>query len=254
MQKEESLDFSLWMLIYPLFFGLSIWTVYWFELTFGFDFTDYGIYPRTFTGLRGIALSPFIHSSIKHLYSNTLPLMILSSAIFYFYSKISWKIILYGIILSGFLTWLIGRPAHHIGASGLIYVLVSFVFFKGIFARNKRLIALSLVTVFAYGSMFWFIFPIDNKISWEGHLSGFLVGFLLAIIFKKEVLRKEKYDWEREDFNEDDDPFLKHFDENGNFIEKLPEEVPIEDQVQTIEVKYHYKETKNNDEDVSGKL
>ncbi|WP_417443657.1 rhomboid family intramembrane serine protease [Joostella sp.] len=242
MRKDESLDFSLWMLIYPLFFGLTIWTVYWFELTFGFDFTHYGVYPRTLSGLRGVVLSPFIHSSVEHLYSNTLPLMILSSALFYFYNKISWKVLLLGVLLSGFFTWLIGRPAYHIGASGLIYVLVSFIFFKGIFAKNRRLIALSLVTVFVYGSMFWFIFPVENKISWEGHLSGFLVGLFLAIIFKSEVLRKEKYDWERDDYNEDEDQFLKHFDADGNFIEQLEDDLPIDDGVPSIEIKYHYVE------------
>lgn len=242
MRKDESLDFSLWMLIYPLFFGLTIWTVYWFELTFGFDFTNYGVYPRTLSGLRGVVLSPFIHSSVEHLYSNTLPLMILSSALFYFYNKISWKVLLLGVLLSGFFTWLIGRPAYHIGASGLIYVLVSFIFFKGIFAKNRRLIALSLVTVFVYGSMFWFIFPVENKISWEGHLSGFLVGLFLAIIFKSEVLRKEKYDWERDDYNEDEDQFLKHFDADGNFIEQLEDDLPIDDEVPTLEIKYHYVE------------
>ncbi|MCX2679494.1 rhomboid family intramembrane serine protease [Galbibacter sp. EGI 63066] len=247
MKKDETLTFSLWMLIYPLFFGLIIWAVYWFELTFGYDFKDFGVNPRTLSGLKGIVFSPFIHSSVDHLYSNTLPLMILSSALFYFYNKISWKVILYGILLSGFLTWLIGRPSYHIGASGLIYVLVSFIFFKGVLAGNKRLVALSLVTVFAYGGMFWFIFPIEEKISWEGHLSGFIVGLLLAFVFRKEVLRKEKYDWERDDYNEDDDPFLKHFDEDGNFIE-APSDSPEGGEDSELFVNYIYKEGNRDDE------
>ena len=246
MQKNDSLDFSLWMLIYPLFFGLTIWTVYWFELTFGHDFKEFGIYPRTFSGLKGVICSPFIHSNVEHLYSNTLPLMFLSAALFYFYNKISWKVLVLGILFSGFVTWLIGRPAYHIGASGLIYVLVSFIFFKGVFTKNRRLVALSLVTVFVYGSMFWFIFPVENKISWEGHLSGFIVGLVLALVFKTEVLRKEKYEWERPDYNEAEDPFLQHFDENGNFIEKLPEEDTSEAEMHPLEIKYHYYETKRN--------
>ncbi|MDG3580861.1 rhomboid family intramembrane serine protease [Galbibacter pacificus] len=241
MQKDDSLNFSLWMLIYPLFFGLAIWGVYWFELNFGFDFSDYGIYPRSFKGLRGIFFSPFIHGSVSHLYSNTLPLMILSAALFYFYNKISWKVILLGILFSGLLTWFIGRPSHHIGASGLIYVLVSFIFFKGIIAKNKRLIALSLVTVFSYGSMFWFIFPIKEEISWEGHLSGFMVGLALAFIFKNEVLRKETYEWEHEDFDEASDPFLKHFDQDGNFIENTVDEAEALGQDNnSISITYHY--------------
>ncbi|MEL4306529.1 rhomboid family intramembrane serine protease [Joostella sp. CR20] len=245
MQQKSTLHFSLWILIYPLFFGLTIWTVYWFELTFGHDFREFGIYPRTLRGLKGIIFSPFIHSSVEHLYSNTLPLMILSATLFYFYQKISWKVLLFGILLSGFFTWLIGRPAYHIGASGLIYVLVSFIFFKGIFTKTRRLVALSLVVVFVYGSMFWFIFPVEDKVSWEGHLSGFIVGLMFALLFKTETFQKEKYDWERADFNEADDPFLKHFDADGNFIENI-EEITQEPQNPPLEVIYHYKNTNNS--------
>lgn len=218
MDRHEPFKLSLIGLIFPMLFGILIWSVYWFELTFGYDFTKWGVYPRTLLGLRGVLFSPFIHSSVDHLYNNTLPLMILTAALFYFYEKISWKVLLYGVLLSGFLTWIIGRPAYHIGASGVIYVLVSFLFFKGVFAGNRRLIALSLVVVFAYGSMFWYMFPIEDRISWEGHLAGFITGFLLAIYFKSAVLPKEKYPWEKEDYNESNDPFLRQFDQNGNFI------------------------------------
>ena len=88
--------------------------------------------------------------------------------------------------MSGFLTWSIGRPAYHIGASGLIYVLVSFLFFKGVFAKHYRLIALSLLVVFLYGSMIWYALPIEKGISWEGHLSGLITGILFAFIFRKK--------------------------------------------------------------------
>src|SRR5690606_11746614 len=218
MNRQEPFKFSLNVLIFPMLFGILIWAVYWFELSFGYDFNKWGVYPRTISGLKGVLFSPFIHSSVDHLYSNTLPLMILSAALFYFYEKISWQVLLYGILFSGILTWCIGRPSYHIGASGLIYVLVSFLFFKGLFAGNRRLIALSLIVVFAYGSMFWYMFPVEDKISWEGHLSGFITGLLMAVYFKAEILPKERYIWEQEDFNESDDPFLRQFDENGNFV------------------------------------
>ncbi|MEM9686955.1 MAG: rhomboid family intramembrane serine protease, partial [Bacteroidota bacterium] len=178
----------------------------------------FGVLPRTLSGLKGIVFSPFIHSSTTHLYNNTFPVFVLLAALFYFYADISWKIVCYGIVLSGFFTWIFAREAYHIGASGLIYVLASFIFFKGIFTRYYRLIALSLIVVFLYGSLIWYVFPIDDAISWEGHLSGFLTGLLLAIVFKQRLPEPKKYEWEAATFDESNDPFLKHFDAHGNFI------------------------------------
>ena len=146
-------------------------------------------------------------------------------------------------MLSGFLTWAIGRPSYHIGASGIIYVLASFIFFKGIFAKHYRLIALSLAIVFIYGGLLWYIFPIKEGISWEGHLAGFLSGLLLALLIKVALPPQRKYDWESEDFKEEEDPFLRHFDAHGNFIEH----VEPESEEEGIEVKYHYKPNKKED-------
>jgi len=87
--------------------------------------------PRTFSGLRGIIFSPFLHADLKHIASNSLPLFILSTALIYFYRDLSLKVLVYGVLFSGVLIWIIGRPSYHIGASSLIYVLVSFIFLKG---------------------------------------------------------------------------------------------------------------------------
>ncbi len=215
---------------------LSIWTVFWIELRLGQNFNQFGIYPRELTGLRGVFLSPFIHGSLEHLYNNTIPLAILTAFLFYFYRSVALKTLIWGVLISGILTWVIGRTSYHIGASGIIYVLASFIFFKGVFAKHFRLIALSLVVVFIYGSMIWYIFPIEEGISWEGHLSGFISGLILAVGLKVKVPKQKKYDWEREDYSEENDPFLKHFDEEGNFIELPPETTDS-----AIEIKYHYK-------------
>lgn len=243
MQNKQELSFSLWFLIIPLFFGLSIWTVYWFELETGWYLNRWGVYPRTLKGVPGIFFSPFIHSSVEHLYHNTIPLMVLSAALFYFYREIAWKVLGWGLILSGFLTWILARPAYHIGASGIIYMLVSFIFFKGVFARNYRLMALSLLVVFLYGSMVWYVIPVDDKISWEGHLSGSIAGFVLSLFFRNEVLKPVRYKWEQFDYNEKDDPFMRHFDEEGNFIENLPdEEEQASQNTEQPEIRYHYRE------------
>ncbi|MBC9798597.1 rhomboid family intramembrane serine protease [Sinomicrobium weinanense] len=228
MQDHKAFQFSLTTVLYPFLFVVLIWTVYWVQIKYGYDFTDYGILPRTISGLKGIVFSPFLHGSIKHLYNNTFPLLILGTILFYFYVRQSPRVILYGILLSGFLTWIIGREAYHIGASGLIYVFSSFIFFKGIFTKYYRLVALSLLVVFLYGGLLWYVFPIDEEISWEGHLSGLITGFILAVFIRGNLPKPVKYAWEREDYDEENDPFLKHFDENGNFIEH-PDQIPEEE-------------------------
>lgn len=248
MDSEEQFKYTTGVIGYPVFFVLLIWLVFWFEVRFGFSFNSFGVYPKTLSGLRGIIFSPFIHSSMEHLYHNSIPLLVLSMALFYFYREISWKIIFYGILFSGLLTWGIGRPANHIGASGLIYVLMSFILFKGIFARHFRLIALSLLIVFLYGSMIWYVFPIKENMSWEGHLSGLIVGFVFALYFRKSIAKPKKYKWEEEGYNEEEDPFLKHFDENGNFIEHI-EEIPevIDDKPKRkITITYQFKRSKKD--------
>jgi hypothetical protein len=151
-------------------------------------------------------------------------------------------------LLSGIITWLIGRPAVHIGASGVVYMLAAFLFFKGIFSKQYQLTALSLVVVFLYGGLLWYLFPIDPKISWEGHLSGFAVGLGFALLFKEVPLDNKKYPWEMEDFNPEDDDFIKQFDENGNFIEKVPDEAP-EVENQPIRVIYTLRKDVKKDGD-----
>lgn len=98
-------------------------------------------------------------------------------------------------------------------------MLAGFLFFKGIFSKYYRLVALSLIVVFLYGGMLWYITPVDPEISWEGHLSGLLTGLLFAIIYKKNIAISPKYEWEKETYNPENDVFMKHFDEHGNFIE-----------------------------------
>ena len=245
MNSQEPFKYSTGVIAYPILFVLIIWIVFWFEVRFGYNFNTFGVYPRTLSGLKGILFSPFIHSDIEHLYHNTIPLFVLSVTLFYFYRAISWKVIFYGILISGFLTWCIGRPSNHIGASGLIYVLMSFTLFKGIFAKHFRLIAVSLLIVFLYGSMIWYVFPVKENMSWEGHLSGLIVGLVFALIFRKSIAKPKKYAWERDDYNEDNDPFLRHFDENGNFIETIENEDEIEEKV-GLKIKYHFKQDKKD--------
>ncbi|WP_166921651.1 rhomboid family intramembrane serine protease [Flavobacterium poyangense] len=228
--NDNHFKFSTAVIGLPLLFVLSLWIVYWFQIRFDLDFYQNGIYPRDFSGLQGVLFSPFIHENLRHLYNNSIPLFVLLAALQFFYPKQTLAVITYGILLSGFITWLIGRENYHIGASGLIYVLVSFIFFKGIQTRYYRLVALSFAVVLLYGGMIWYVFPdIDQSISWEGHLAGFITGFVLTLFYKTpEYAKPIFYDWQKPDFKPEEDPFMKHFDENGNFVntEILVEEEP----------------------------
>ena len=228
--EENNFKFTNAVVGVPLFFVLFLWFVYWLEIRFGFDFDQNGILPRTFSGLQGILFSPFIHSNIEHLYNNSIPLLVLLAALFFFHHKEAIGILVYGILSSGILTWGIGRESYHIGASSLIYVLVSFIFFKGLQTQYYRLVALSLTVIVLYGGMVWYVFPkIDETISWEGHLSGLIAGFVLTFFYKKTEFKKViKYDWEHPDYDPSEDKFMQRFDENGNFV-NLPEPEIIEE-------------------------
>lgn len=222
MTSHNSYKFSTIILAIPLYLVLFLWIVYWFEVKFGFNFNRYGIYPRTFSGLKGIIFSPFIHGDIKHLYQNSVPLFVLLFSLFYFYQKIAYKIFLFGAICTGLLTWIIARKSFHIGASGIIYLLFSFIFFSGIIRKNYRLTAVSLVVIFLYGSMVWYVLPVKEDISWEGHLAGFIVGAIFSLYYKNAGPQKVLYDWEKENYQKDD--FDSYFDEDGNFNPVNPEE------------------------------
>ncbi len=255
MDDQQQFKYSTSVIAYPIGFVLLIWTVFWAQVRFFPQIKNFGIYPNTLEGLRGIVLSPFIHGDIEHIYHNSIPLFVLSMALLYFYRPIAWKVLLYGILVSGLITWLIGRPANHIGASGLIYVLVSFIFFKGVFAKHYRLIALSLMVIFLYGSMIWYVFPVKDGMSWEGHLGGLITGMLFSVIFRKTIAKPETYIWQQPDYKEDDDPFLKHFDANGNFIEHIEPENEIEIEHEIEEGKQevqriHYQFKKSEDKEV----
>jgi len=245
MSNKKALHFSTDVILYPLLFLFAIVMVFWLESRFNWNFNYLGIYPRKIEGLRGIIFGPFIHGDIKHLFNNSVPLVVLTTALFYFYRENRWKILLYGFLLTGLFTWIIGRPSLHIGASGVIYMLTSFLLFKGIFSKQYQLTALSFAVIFIYGSFIWYIFPTDPKISWEGHLSGFIVGLLFALLFNKNPLEDKKYEWEKENYNPEEDAFLKHFDDEGNFIENKPEKLKDEIKEETsprkITIRYTYK-------------
>lgn len=203
-------------MIIPGIFVLLMWLVKLTEVLFETDLTQFGIFPLMVKGLPGIVFSPFIHADFAHLFSNSVPLFFLSLALFYFYSEVALKVFIWTFFITGLLVWLGGREAWHIGASGIVYGLASFLFFSGIIRRYFRLIALSLLIVFLYGSMIWGLFPdIYKNVSWESHMLGFFSGIILAIFYRKQGPQKPVYEWmEDEDSLSQDSEDGEAFDDD----------------------------------------
>jgi len=191
-------------IVLPFLFVLLLWIIKLIEIFSGESFADFGIIPRTVSGLIGILTTVFIHADINHLLSNTFPLLILGSGLLYFYRDIALKVFVLIWLMGGFWVWLFARESSHIGASGLIYGIASFLFFSGVLKKNRNLLAISMLTVFLYGGLTWGIFPVTDHISWEAHLSGALAGILCAFAFRDEGPPKEEKQWEDED-DEDDE-------------------------------------------------
>jgi membrane associated rhomboid family serine protease len=158
-----------------------------------------GIIPRTVAGLPGIIFSPFIHGNYEHLLANSMPLLVVGSGLIYFYGDIAWKVLRMIWLFTGFWVWLAARQEAHIGASGLIYGLVCFLFLSGILRKDTRLLAVSLLVTFLYGSMVWGILPVNQTISWESHLFGSVAGFFCAIYFRDLGPQRQKTQWEIEE-------------------------------------------------------
>ncbi len=201
---------AVYSLLFPFFMLLILWLVYFVSATLHLDFTSWGIFPRRLSGLKGIIFAPFIHGSLKHLANNSLPLFFLMACTIYFYRDLGYKVILYVWLMGGSWVWIAARPAYHIGASGIIYGLASFLFFSGILRKYVPLIAISLLVVFLYGSMIWGVFPLLKEISWESHLLGGLAGFIVAIVYRKEGPQKPPASWDLEEEDTEDDSFPGH--------------------------------------------
>ena len=191
----------------PLAFLLIIWSVKILEFGLSVSFINLGIFPQKISSLIGIIFSPIIHKDIAHLLNNTYPIIVLGGLLCYFYKKIAIKIFFWLYFVSGFWLWIIGRPVYHIGASGIIYALASFLLISGLIKKNNPLTAASMLIIFLYGSMIWGILPMNNGVSWEGHLTGMVAGILIALFFKKDGPENTKYQWEIDEEAENNTDF-----------------------------------------------
>lgn len=173
------------LFLWPGIWVSLAWFVFGIEQVFHFDWGKYGVLPGNIQHWYGVLTLPWLHGDVNHIISNTISLFFVGSLVRYSFPKLFDKIWLLSWIVPGIALWFIGRPNYHIGASAWLYALVSFVFFSGIIRMHTKLLAQSMLMVFLYGSFVWGVLPHDPTISYEGHLSGAIVGLVLAVWYRK---------------------------------------------------------------------
>ena len=226
-----------------LLFILIIWGVWMFEQVTGTDLYSHGLYPRSGKHWYGIVTSPFLHADFNHLWSNSIPLFVLTTLLVHFYKRI-WPFVLFWIwILAGVWVWIAARASFHIGASTIIYGLASFLIFSGLIRGHRALLAISMVVIFLYGSLFWGIFPIKPSTSWEGHLFGAIAGLMVAIAYKKTGPQKKAKIWEESDPGFD----WGEGQEPEKYIEHQPEEQHHTPRI--FRLRYFYRSRKEDDQE-----
>lgn len=197
--KRSQSSFRLAMRL-SLVFTAIVWAVFIVDAAFSLRLAQFGLRPRSMEGLVGVLTSPLLHAGFEHILSNTLPLFIALTATLYLYPNAALRVIPAVWLGGGLLAWCFARPSFHIGASGLIYGLLAFVFVSGILKRDMRSISVSLLVGFLYGSMVWGVLPVRPRMSWEMHLAGAVVGVLLAFVFRHwDQVPLLRYDWEDDD-------------------------------------------------------
>jgi Uncharacterized membrane protein (homolog of Drosophila rhomboid) len=238
MDEKEERNKIIISSIIPLCIILAMWIVKFIESTFKLDFGALGVLPQTVKGLIGIPLMPFLHANWQHLTTNSVPIFVLGTALYYCYKPIANHVILLTYVFSGLLTWCIGGSGTHIGASALVYGLNIFLIISGFIRRDSRLIAISFIMIFLYGSFIWGVIPEFTEplsISWEGHLSGLISGLILAIYYRKDGPQREQHIWGDED--EDD---VDENDELEADAEKPYWDVPQPDKDE-LDVRYRFR-------------
>lgn len=227
---KETLNYKA--VIYATIMVSAMWLGFLLQYLGLFEGCSGAIIPLNPSGLKGIFFSPFLHGNIDHLFGNSVPIFVLIFLLFQFYRPIATKIFFLGWLVSAFVIWLLppidiftGAYNHVciIGASGIVYVLAFFLFFSGVFRWNMKLLTVSLVVALYYGSLIWGVMPEElfsnlpepSRISWQSHLSGAVVGIILAFVFRKTGEKNKKFIWQFPNYySEKDDKLWQEYKEN----------------------------------------
>lgn len=157
------------------------WAVFATNMAIGGGLIQYGVVPRTVTGLRGILFAPFLHGSLEHIAANTIPFLVLGWLVLVRDARHFIPVTLASMLGAGLMAWLLGAPGSvHIGASGVIFGYLGFLMLSGWFARSFGSILLSLGVTALWGGLVFGVMPGQPGISWQAHLGGFVGGVLAA--------------------------------------------------------------------------
>ena len=188
-------------------FVVVLWLIHLMNWAMDLDPLPFGVRPRELPGLVGIGAAPLVHGDFAHLVANSVPLAVLGATMLFLYPHSTLRVLPAVYLGPGALVWLFGRDSVHLGASGLVYGLVSYVFVAGLLRRDRRAIAASLLVVMLYGSLAWGVLPIRPGVSWETHLAAALIGVLMALLLRRlDVPPRKRYEWEDEPEPVQEDP------------------------------------------------
>ena len=195
---RDRANFQLALALAAGFVGL-LWLVQLSNWILGLGPADLGVRPRELSGLLGVIFAPLLHGGPEHLLANTPPLIIAGATLLYLYPRSAASVLPAIWLGPGIAVWLLGRSSMHLGASGLVYGLVSYIFFAGLLRRDRRAIGAALLVCFLYGALVWGVLPIQSNVSWETHLAAGVIGALMAIKLRKlDIPPRKRYSWEGE--------------------------------------------------------
>lgn len=186
-------------------FVALIWLIDIVNWALALELQRFGVRPRQFAGLPGILLAPLLHGGPVHLIANSLPLLVLGTGMLYLYPNSALTVLPAVYLGPGIAVWLFAGGSVHVGSSGLVYGLASYVFVAGVLRLDRRAIAASLLVSFLYGSLVWGVLPIQPGVSWQTHLAAALIGLALAIALRRlDIPPRKRYSWEDEEGERDD--------------------------------------------------
>ena len=199
------------------------------------SFKQFALAPKDLGGLTGIIGLPFLHGSWEHVLNNSFSLFVLTVCLFYFYRELAWSTLIFVVFAGGLWLWIAGVDgSRHVGASGLVYGLAAFLFVSGMIRKNAKLMTISLLVTFMYGSFFWGLLPFEaniaNNISWDGHFYGAVAGLVMAIYYRKDGPQRKVYQYEIDEVLE--------VEEQKRMVEL---QKILEEQNSNVRIVYHFK-------------
>jgi len=192
-------NFSLAIRVSAVFVAL-LWLILLLDRALELELARYGLLPRHAVGLLGVLTTPLLHGGVMHLASNSMPLLVAGTAMLFLYPNSALRVLPLLYAGAPLLVWLLGRGTYHIGASGLVYGMLTYVFLGGVLRRDLRSVAMALLVWFLYGSLVSGLVPGRAGVSWELHLAGTVLGASLAVVYRHwDRPPRKRYDWEDED-------------------------------------------------------